>query len=154
MKLRKKTVKTPNGRKANFRISPWFSPYAKTKGKIRQTLPFVTRSKCGVYLIRSKRTKEILYVGHSGHQLQKTLYRHFQSWKDKQYRATYSNKFAYEVMVILTPSCPLAYMAEQFYLHKIQPRDGIRKLEIPIDQIDFSYMPNPPKIQVEEVVPF
>lgn len=146
MKLKKRTITTPKGRKAVIRYSPWFSPYFTKKGakKPVTALQYVTKSQCGVYIIRSKRTKEILYVGHSSKQLYKTLYRHFQDWESStQYRATYYQHSAYEIMIILTGSCDTAYMTEQYYIHKVKPRDGVRKLEVPIDEISFVGLPKP-----------
>ncbi|MEO0470874.1 MAG: hypothetical protein AAF206_14700 [Bacteroidota bacterium] len=74
MKLRRKQIKAPGGKKFVIRQSRWFAPYVRKPGQKRltATLPFITRSNCGVYIIRSKRTKKILYVGHSAKQLQKT----------------------------------------------------------------------------------
>ncbi|MEL6673521.1 MAG: hypothetical protein AAFR61_15060 [Bacteroidota bacterium] len=93
-------------------------------------------------------------MGYSGRQLEKTLYRHFQDWQNSpQYRATYYDKGSYEIMVIIHRSCYMAFTIEQFYQHKLKPRDGVRQLEIPLEEIDFSYMPNPPKIE-PEVAPF
>lgn len=55
-------------------------------------------------------------------------------------------------MIVLTSSCKIAYMAEQYYINKKEPRDGIRKLELQLDQVDFSFLPN---IEIiEEEAPF
>ena len=171
MKLRKKSIKTQQGKKTAVRVSKWFLPYYRTKsGAYRTTLQYITRSQCGVYIIRSRKTKEILYVGYSSGQLYKTLYRHFQKWDDKtQYRASYSQKSAYEVMVVLTMSCKLSYIIEQYYHKTLKPRDGIRRLELNWDEISkVRAIPSPktnaiitkdefsnlPQFDPKQVVPF
>lgn len=156
-KTRKKTIKNAKGQKLSIRRTGWFKPYIVIKGKRRATLPFITKAECGVYIIRSKRSRKILYVGHSGKQLYKTLYRHFQDWSSSsQYRTTYKRPAEYEIMVITTRACLNAYMIEQFYHHKLKPRDGLRKLEVPKSEIVFSGMPNPAIIKDDwtEVAPF
>lgn len=156
-KLRRKTIKDAKGRKLNIRRTGWMRPYVIVKGRRRTILPFITKAQCGVYLIRSRQSKKILYVGHSQTQLYSTLYRHFQSWIDpSQHRTTYLRPEAYEIMVILTRSCQNAYMMEQYYLHKLSPRDGIRKLEVPVEEIAFRNMPQPQTIADDwtEIAPF
>ncbi|MEM6342532.1 MAG: GIY-YIG nuclease family protein [Bacteroidota bacterium] len=151
-KLKKKTIKNARKQSLSIRYSAWFSPYLKRKNRkgemVRKTtLPFITKAKCGVYVIRSKRTKKILYVGYSGSQLYKTLYRHFQDWrKSNQYRAEYRNPNQYEVMVILTQSCVNASALEQYYINKLEPRDGIIKLLLSPEEIRFSGAISPEKI--------
>lgn len=56
----------------------WFRPYSN--GRPDERIRALT-GKSGVYLIRSAKTRRILYVGesHTG-RLRKTLLRHFQSW--------------------------------------------------------------------------
>jgi len=53
--------------------SKWFRPYKKGK----TTLPNRYYNKAGVYVIKSKQTGKVLYVGYSATNLKKTLYRHF-----------------------------------------------------------------------------
>lgn len=162
-KLKKKTIKTPKGRKAVVRVSRWFPPYIKKGKQWRTTLRYITKSTCGVYIIRSKQTKDILYVGYSGQkggQLEKTLYRHFQSWEDKkQRRVTFASKTAYEVMLILHPNCQMNWQLEQYYIQTLKPKQKTR-IEIPIEDIPFKATPNPLKQaneewkQLEEEIPF
>ena len=152
-KLKKKTIKNARKQSLSIRYSAWFSPYLKrknAKGKMvrKTTLPFITKAQCGVYIIRSKRSKKILYVGYSGSQLYKTLYRHFQDWrKSSQYRAEYRNPDQYEVMVILTRSCINAGNLEQFYINKLEPRDGIMKPKVDQMEIQFVGAVNPEKVK-------
>lgn len=157
-KLKKKTIKNARKQSLSIRYSAWFSPYLKRKSKkgklVRKTtLPYITKAECGVYIIRSKRTKKILYVGNSGSQLYKTLYRHFQDWrKSRQYRAEYRDPNKYEVMIFLTKSCLNASNLEQFYINKLGPRDGIMKPAVDQMEIQFSGTPNPSVIK--EVMQF
>lgn len=96
---------------AAARISPWFDLYHHPKGKRRRVklFSFIPRNtKKGVYLVRSKNTGKVVYVGSSEYQLYKTLLRHFQKWDDKQgeyfeqYRTVFKNDRAYQVQIITT----------------------------------------------------
>lgn len=151
-RLRKKVIRNHRGQKAVVRVSQWFPPYVKVKGKWRATLPYYTKAQCGAYLVRSRKTRKILYVGHSGKQLYKTIYRHFQSWEDDQYRSTYESRTAYEIMVILTPSCNNAFMIESYYQHKLKPRDNRRGPEVRWGDLDFNFMPQPAKIESDPLL--
>ncbi|MEL6193937.1 MAG: GIY-YIG nuclease family protein [Bacteroidota bacterium] len=126
--FKKARLKAPNGSRITVRYSRFFPPYFKKNGRDRTTLNYITKACCGVYIIRSKQTKKILYVGFSGKDLYKTLYRHFQSWEDpKQYRTTYANKYAYEIMVVLHPNPNIMFMLEQYYIDRLKPRDTMDK---------------------------
>ena len=59
--------------------SKWRPPYTKD-GKTN----FPLRKKSGVYLIKKKDLGSIVYVGFSGSDLYKTMYRHFQQWTHPQ----------------------------------------------------------------------
>jgi excinuclease UvrABC nuclease subunit len=64
----------------------WVHPYnEKDKPAIKSSW-----GKSGVYII--KQNGKIVYVGRSGYNLYKTMYRHFQSWDSTQARATYQAK--------------------------------------------------------------
>lgn len=109
------------GRTYNVQVSPWFEPYQAGSNKTR--LREFTASDCGVYLIRTKRSEKIRYVGYSSTQLYKTLYRHFQSWQDaSQYRVEYDRR-QMEVMILETP-CSVANAIEQAYRIKYDPPDN------------------------------
>lgn len=88
---------------------------------------FPDREKSGVYLI--KEGKDIVYIGASGVDVYKTIYRHFQSWKDdKQKRVTYEeklrwNKDRYKVRVIYC-SVIRAGNLEIALISKYKPRDN------------------------------
>lgn len=93
----------------------YFDPYtANKRGRLVPTLADCwTCAESGVYLIRSNRTQDIVYVGSSSTQLKKTIYRHFQQWTDRQQstgrmfdRHTFP-KTGYQVRIIkTTPPAP------------------------------------------------
>ena len=60
------------------------------------------RGKSGVYIIRDRETKDVLYVGesHTG-RLKKTLLRHFQAWSGKTAGPTFSRN-SVEIAVEVT----------------------------------------------------
>lgn len=127
--------------------SKWFVPYRKIKGRDRTTFKSVVgKHTCGVYVIRSKSTHKILYVGYSGTQLEKTLYRHYQKFsKPKQSRWIYP-KYTTEVMVIITKKCDfkLANLLEGYYRDTLKPLDRDRgTLAEDVEVSDFSNLPQP-----------
>lgn len=91
-------------------VSPWFDPYKKgltRAGRRRTNFKEYAGSRVfGVYMVRSKKTGKVLYVGYSDYQLRKTIYRHFQEWSDpgngyaEQYRTTFKNPHAYQIQLI------------------------------------------------------
>lgn len=87
-----------------------------------------TNNKAGVYLVKNKDGK-IVYIGMSASNLYKTMYRHFQSWKDStQIRIVYP-KQGYTVRVVLTTS-KRAYLLERALILKMKPKDNPHKLEL------------------------
>jgi len=83
------------------------------------------RNQTGAYVIRSKRTHEILYVGesHTG-RLAKTIKRHFYPWRDDAERvhSTYA-RYAVEIAIRLTPPNS-AVGAQNNLIHRLNPRDN------------------------------
>lgn len=102
-----------------MKSSKFFEPYYEKGKKDLCTLKASHETSVGVYLIRDKESKKILYIGHSTSNLYKTLYRHFQSWKDKQYRATF-DKYKTEVRIITTTE-KQAQRLERFLIRKYRP---------------------------------
>ena len=101
-----------------MRKSTWKEPYT-TKGRTNFRW---TYGKTGAYIIKSKKTNQILYVGYSAYNLYRTLYRHFQSWDDpSQHRATYG-KHNTKVQVILSPASK-AHELEIELVKRKNPRD-------------------------------
>lgn len=78
------------------RMDKWEKPY---KGK-NKTTKYMHRGKTGVYVLRCKVTKDILYVG-MGSCVYKAFYRHFHKWKDSESRVHF-NKTNTECRFILT----------------------------------------------------
>lgn len=84
-------------------------------------------NKSGVYLIKEK--GKVVYVGYSGKNIYRTLYRHFQKW-DHPYQkvTTYASRDNYTVRVILTTPAQ-AERLEAYLVNKYQPRDNDIKLK-------------------------
>ena len=65
-----------------MKVYKWVHPYNENdKPAIKSSW-----EKSGIYII--KQNGKIVYVGQSGYNLYKTMYRHFQSWDSRQKRAT------------------------------------------------------------------
>lgn len=99
--------------------SRYNSPYKNGK-------PFYTAYKSGVYLI--KVYDQIVYVGYSGYNLYKTLYRHFQNWDSPQYRATYYKSDPNIKVRVLYCSPGQAKKLEKALILKYMPRDNQNKI--------------------------
>ena len=110
-------------KKVKARASNWMMPYKGKKAAYQGV------RKCGLYMIRSKKNKKILYVGYSGYDVKKTMYRHFQSWSDpSQRRAVYKNRSLYQIKVIEC-SCSAAQKLELYLIQKYRPRDNYLKYQ-------------------------
>jgi predicted GIY-YIG superfamily endonuclease len=84
---------------------------------------FKKRNVKGVYIIRNK--KDILYIGYSGTDLYKTMYRHFQKWNDKsQIRIEYKNTNNLKIDIILTSTKLQASRLEKALIIKYKPKDN------------------------------
>lgn len=86
----------------------------------------------GVYII--KVDGKITYIGHSGSDLYRTMYRHFQSWTDPtQRRVTYKGRVSRDrisVRVAYTNTARQAATLERALILKYKPRDNPDKLEL------------------------
>jgi hypothetical protein len=80
-------------------------------------------NRSGVYIIRDKRSKKVLYVGesHTG-RLRKTMLRHFQFWSGFTSGKTYS-KESVEVAIRYTPP-PSAVSCQDNFICKLNARDN------------------------------
>lgn len=106
------------------------SPYNE-KGKPT----FKKRNVKGVYIIRNK--KEILYIGYSGVDLYKTMYRHFQKWDDySQVRVEYKNISNLKIDIILTSTKLQASRLEKALIIKYKPKDNPEQYWINFDVDD------------------
>lgn len=93
------------------------SPYL-TKGGKEKTF-FSDRFTSGVYIVYEG--KKIVYVGFSGSNLYRTMYRHFQSWgTSRQYRALF-NRNKHKVRVIYC-SPQKAWDLEKALIMKHKPK--------------------------------
>ena len=114
--------------KSNF-LPPYNSEGKTTFGNIK--------NKSGVYII--KENNKIVYVGYSGKNLYRTLYRHFQQWNHTgQEVITYANKLNnndYKVRVITTTPAQ-AYRLEIYLINKLKPRDNTNQ-QTPEDNAGF-----------------
>jgi len=121
---------------------------------------FRISGRSGVYLVKDKRINKIVYVGYSGTDLYKTMYRHFQEWNDKgeRYRFVVSKSEAvnYTVRIIFcTPT--QAYRLEQALIYKLQPSENeIRPgQEYRFDKPIYTRMSLAPVIEAEKFeIPF
>ena len=115
--------------------SKWFKPYKSGK----PTLPVKYYKKSGVYLIKSRQTGKIMYVGHSETSLKKTLYRHFQKWNDRA-----QDRFVYEpsrYMVKIYRTAPkIAPRLEKALIQKLSPPHNKNKYPSLFDKMpDLNY---------------
>ena len=94
------------------------SPYVDGKPRYK------IRNKPGVYIIYQDGAP--IYVGYSSNNVYKTMYRHFQSWRDKrQTRVTYlPTDSRITARVIYTRTAKQAAALEYALIVKYQPRDN------------------------------
>ena len=154
--------------KNKFKATKWFHPYLHEKkmgclgGKSKLYAPITLKSSgAGVYLI--KKGKKIIYVGMSGSDVKKTLYRHFQAWTDKRSRWNESRRYIervsyyedfrncdYLVKVIFTFTSEDAAILEELMIKKIKPVDNKAKLNIYTER---QYLAVNSKYNEAEIVP-
>ena len=112
-----------------MKVFRFVSPYIG-KNKINLITRFPDRQKSGVYLI--KENGKIVYVGYSGTDLYKTMYRHFQGWNHvKQEVVTYAGrkqtryKDLSKITVRVVYCTPKqAEALEMWLVKKLKPRDN------------------------------
>jgi excinuclease UvrABC nuclease subunit len=104
----------------------WRAPYNK-QGKTN----FPERERPGVYLIKNLPENEIVYVGYSGNNLYRTMYRHFQQWShSEQPVVTYANKnLADYVCRVIYCTPKQAATLEEMLILKHKPKDNPQKLD-------------------------
>jgi hypothetical protein len=98
-----------------------------------------TKERTGIYLI--KENDKLVYIGFSGVDLYKTMYRHFQQWTDRPYkgakalpaalRVTYKDRMKrnkYTVRIVFCTAQQAARL-EKMLIIKHQPRDNNLKYE-------------------------
>ena len=131
--------------------SKWFRPYKKGK----TVLPSKYYKKAGVYIIRSKQTKKLIYVGYSANNIKRTLYRHFQNWNDRQQDRFVYDKNKYELKIYRTGSKTAARL-EKYLIDKLKPRDNKLKYPSLFEQgeQEYPYKDFFNSYSVEEETPF
>lgn len=123
----------------------WFEPYDGNR-----TTFAATQGKAGVYII--KENNQIVYVGYSGSNLYRTMYRHFEQWNAKQTVNVYDGKSGnYKCRVILTTPAQASRL-ETALIIKHQPRDNQHKLNNILSNADVSILEK--VTEAEEVLPF
>lgn len=112
-----------------MKVSKFYPPY-QNSGKTR--FP-ESKQQSGVYLIRED-GKDV-YVGYSGTDLYRTMYRHFQHWNDPtQYRVSYQSRLSKKKYTVRIVYCnpAQARRLEQFLIMRLMPRDNVNSLK-PVD---------------------
>lgn len=98
-------------------------PY-NSKGKTN----FNIQNRPGIYIIYDG--EKIVYIGYSGTNLYKTMYRHFQKWNDRtQTRVTYRNLKDITVRVVYTTNANQAAKLEKALIVKYKPTDNPMQYE-------------------------
>jgi len=108
-----------------YQHTDFFSPYSTGKtGKRKANIS--TEKKAGAYVIRSKKTKEVIYIGFSGSDLYKTILRHFETWNDKHQQRYVYQPGSYDIMIIYAPAKDAALL-EKKLINQLEPRDNRQK---------------------------
>jgi hypothetical protein len=127
--------------------------------------PYTDKGKCnfpeakersGIYII--KENAKIVYVGESGYNLYKTLYRHFQRWNHKyQEVVTYAAKLKQNKYTVRLVFCTAkqAIALEKALIIKYNPRDNEQKYKnYQLDFYDNKALENYNKTEQTDEVPF
>jgi len=80
----------------------------------------------GVYVVKTYEG-QILYVGFSGTDLYKALYRHFQSWRDKRQQRVVFDRENVLVRVIYCNNATTAARLEKALIIRLKPSENIDK---------------------------
>lgn len=107
----------------------WENPYNSQN----RTLKRFSHKKKGVYLIRHKFTKEILYIGVSNYSVYKALYRHFNKWDDHYCRVVFDKNIC-EVRVIIDLDNP--YKVEKRLIRYFQPKMNHEMYEVDLGEYE------------------
>lgn len=102
----------------------YLSPYTRNG---RTTFP--ARQRPGVYVIR--KAGKLRYIGYSGSDVYKAMYRHFQVWNDRsrpEPRVVYRNLADVSVRVIYTNTSAQAARLERALIVRFAPPDNPQQL--------------------------
>jgi len=122
----------------------WFFPYVVKNNKLKPNFRILNaKFNTGVYLIKETKTNKVIYVGYSGSNLHKTMYRHFQKWNDKTQQRTVLNKNGYKVRVIFAPPARAAKL-EKYLIGLYKPKYNTMQYEALLtdENNDFSEVQN------------
>lgn len=108
-----------------MKVTKWFKPYIQEKYRNNPTpgrdLSKDIAFKSGCYLVKDTGNNRVIYVGMSTTQLYKTIYRHFQTWNDKEQERVIFDKTGFLVRVILcTPK--QATRLEKYLINAYKPK--------------------------------
>lgn len=109
-----------------MKVLKFIAPYHPKTGKPN----FPERGKTGVYLI--KEGKDLVYIGYSGKDLYKTMYRHFQTWNHTgQEVVSYADRLKKDDYTVRVVYCNprQAEALEKALIKKHKPRDNGAKYE-------------------------
>lgn len=104
----------------------FLAPYTAERKKNINSL-FWNKKQIGVYFL--KEGEQIIYVGYSGSQLCKTIYRHFQTWNDSQQERFVYDPQKIKVRIIFLNDKKRAEVLEKYLVKKLKPRDNKQKFE-------------------------
>lgn len=121
-----------------------FNPYLTEKTKNATARATLKITGAGVYMITEKigGAFKLVYIGYSGTDVKKTMYRHFQKWIDKRHpenkrvqrieRVSYYDKnfdnSEYKCKVIFCKNATEALNLKSALIGKLKPRDNNAKL--------------------------
>jgi hypothetical protein len=121
-----------------------FHPYLTDKTKNKTARATLKLTGAGVYYITEKigGVFKLVYIGYSGTDVKKTMYRHFQKWIDKRHpenkrvqrieRVSYFDKdfknTDFKCKVIFCKNATEALNLESALIGKLKPRDNNAKL--------------------------
>ena len=135
-----------------MKIFKFLPPYQKN-GKT--SFP-EANNRSGVYLI--KENGKLVYVGSSGYNLYKTLYRHFQTWNHKYQKVvSYKDYVKHNKYTVRLIFCTVkqAEALEKALIIKHQPRDNEQKYEAyELDLYNKQTLKTYDNTEISEDVPF
>jgi excinuclease UvrABC nuclease subunit len=142
-----------------MKISKFFPPYFKKDKLDKCSLNASYQKKSGVYIIKRNSTNEIIYVGYSGNNLYRTIYRHFQEHNDKEQERFLFTKYSCTIRVLL--STPIqAEKWEKVLILKYNPKfnkNKYDKIKAKKEEINFDveeFNPIAKKEYLNEECPF
>lgn len=100
----------------------FISPYVDNKTR------FPARKKPGVYLIKEKKSGQIVYVGMSESDVYKAMYHHFNSWNDKRSERAVYDRDKHLIRIVYC-TFKQASRLERALIKRINPRDNSQKYE-------------------------